>query len=761
MDLFRNMKIRSKLILGFAILMIITIFVAVFGAFQLNSVVHQYNYVMRYPADRRSTLRDIEVGMMEARRIMNRASMYAGESDIREVRDQSINGQASLLATRRADIVRYFDAFITSLNNDAYMAESNRALQLGRINALRDDALRYIDVYIAQTMQAARDGDVLETIEITRNAGATVTSFTTTFDEIFTFINNYMESVYADLEALTTQTILISLVLAAAGVLLGMIVAFLISGAINKPVSGLVRLTKDIASGNLNVNMDRNLLSKDEIGTLTEDMYNLVDVIKNIMDDMVTFTHETDVNGDIEYRIDSKKYQGGYKEMVEGINSFTDNFVKDMLVLLGVIENIGKGNFSFSVPKMPGKKALINKNVDTLTLNLHNINSDVNMMIEAAAVKGDLAFSLDEDKYEGGWKDLAKGLNDIAKAVDAPIIEIRNIMGNLSKGDFSKKVTGNYPGDFLTIKNAVNDTIDTLAGYVVEISDILTGMSNGDLTRKISADYVGNFTEIKQSINNIAGTLQKAMSEIASAARYVLEGANKITTNAIELADGSSTQAASLEELNTSVELIKIQTRQFADNAAEANSLSNKSTENANKGNVAMKQMLEAMMQIKESSSNISKIIKVIQDIAFQTNLLSLNAAVEAARAGEHGKGFGVVAEEVRSLAARSQNAAAETTTLIQDSITRVESGASVAQVTSESLDTIVTNANDVLQLINNITEAANEQADMISQISTVLLHTATTVQNNSKFAHESAATAEELNSQSEMLQQLVAYFKI
>jgi methyl-accepting chemotaxis protein len=272
---------------------------------------------------------------------------------------------------------------------------------------------------------------------------------------------------------------------------------------------------------------------------------------------------------------------------------------------------------------------------------------------------------------------------------------------------------------------------------------------------------VGNFSEIKSSINSISETLNKSMMEISMAAKYVLEGATNITSNAMELADGSSSQAASLEELNTSVEMINLQTRQFAENASEANKLSVKSTQNAQAGNEAMKQMQEAMMQIKESSGNISKIIKTIQDIAFQTNLLSLNAAVEAARAGDQGKGFGVVAEEVGTLAARSQDAASETTTLIQDSILRVESGVSTAGTTSQYLDLILQNAHDVLELINNITKASQEQSEMISQISSTLLHTANTVQDNSRFSQDAAATAQELNSQAEMLQDMVSRFKL
>ena len=565
----------------------------------------------------------------------------------------------------------------------------------------------------------------------------------------------------ATLSASTQNSVSRLAVLAALGLLVGIIVSILISGSITKPVGQLVTLVEDVADGNLNVNMNRSNITKDEIGYLTQDVYKLVDVIKNIMDDLVNFAHETDEKGDIDYRMNEGKYHGSYQEMVKSINHFADDIFEDIFTIFKVLDSVTHGDFNAKMQKMPGKKVIFNEKLEALMVNLRNVNAEINAMIEAAADKGNLEFHVDPSKYDGDWRNIMNGLNHIAEAVDAPVVEIRDVMANLSRGDFNKRVTGDYKGDFLQIRNAVNNTIDALGGYIAEMSQTLEYISQGDLTKGINREYVGNFAKIKTSINNISQTLHKTISEISGAADQVLTGAKQISDSSMDMANSATTQASSVEELNTSIDVINMQTQKNASDAQEADVLSNKSTGSALAGNEAMNQMMEAMQHIKESSNNISRIIKVIQDIAFQTNLLSLNAAVEAARAGEHGKGFSVVAEEVRNLASRSQTAAKETTSLIKDSIGRVEVGASIAQSTSESLDTIVENANEVLNIINNISAASREQADAIAQVTIGLRQMANAVQSNSAVSQESAATAEELNSQAELLKQMVEYFKL
>lgn len=342
-----------------------------------------------------------------------------------------------------------------------------------------------------------------------------------------------------------------------------------------------------------------------------------------------------------------------------------------------------------------------------------------------------------------------------------PIDSIVALARDMQQGKLNSDINVKTKDELGELAGIFKETSATLSGYIAEISEVLDEISNRNLSVEVKRDYAGDFAPIKKALISIVRSFNDTFKLIGASAEQVSASSYEMASGSQALSQGATEQAASIEELSASINDISNQIKQNASSMAKASDYVTESGNEINRSNQYMQELLAAMESINASSSEISRIIKVIDDIAFQTNILSLNAAVEAARAGEAGKGFAVVADEVRNLAKKSADAAKQTTTLINTSIENVKNGTRLAKETADALDSVAKNSKHVEDSIKNAATASQIQAEGISQISIGIDQISTVVQTNSATAEESAATSEELSSQASMLHDELAKFNL
>lgn len=806
--MFKNLKIGSRLALGFLAVVLLLGSVIAIGSINLNRFsetngwnIHTYE-VLEESTGMLGALVNIETGQ--------RGFLVAGEDKFLE----------PLIAGK--------EAFKKHFEKIKYLTSDN-AKQQERLVKLNESYNAWLSKSVETSISTRRQ--VGDNVKDYAKVIATVGSGKTQMDAMRVLLADIdanerdllivrtkaMESMYS----LTQNTLI-------AGGMFGLVVAALlaiwITRTITRPLKRAVDVAARVAKGDLGSRIQ--IDSTDETGQMLSAMQDMQNVIVKFRSDQAEMAakHEAGV---ISHYVDASQLPGAFAELASATNGMVKSHVEVKFKALGLVSDYVQGKFDESMPDLPGDKrkvtdavngaretmasaaqaAIANERVvqalnkastnvmiadnsntiifmnDTVMGMMQNNEAELRKVLPQFTARNLIGQNIDIfHKNPAHQRNLLAALTTTHRAQIGvgsltfglsanPILdqkgqrigtvvewfdrtaevaiekEVAAVVDAAAQGDFSQRLAmQGKTGFFESLSNGMNQLMDTSEQGLSDVADLLDAFAAGDLTFRIERNYQGLFGKVKDSGNTTADNLTRVMGEVRAAADSLTGAASQVSATAQSLSQAASEQASSVEETSSQIESMSASISQNSDSAKVTDGMATKASKEATEGGDAVTQTVSAMKQIAAK-------IGIVDDIAYQTNLLALNAAIEAARAGEHGKGFAVVAAEVRKLAERSQEAAKEIGELAVNSVTTAERAGKL-------LSEIVPSIQKTSELVQDIAAASSEQSESVTQIGGAMGQLSKATQQNASASEELAATSEELSGQAAQLQESVAFFK-
>ncbi|MEA9708530.1 methyl-accepting chemotaxis protein [Xanthomonas campestris pv. raphani] len=497
------------------------------------------------------------------------------------------------------------------------------------------------------------------------------------------------------------------------------VLALLIAGLCWYTLSALTRNVRRAASVAAQIargQLDEHIVppSQDETGQLLDNMRKMQEQLQRVLAAQSEMAQRHDA-GQISYRMDADSFPGDYGTMVRDTNALVGSHIAVKMQLAQIMSRYAIGDLSQDMQRLPGEKAVLTDTMDTVKANLSAMNSEINLLAQAAA-NGDFSVRGDAQRFQYDFRAMVESLNTLMATADGNLEALSAVLRAIAAGDLTTRMQGEFHGVFARMRDDANATVSQLA------------------------DIVGRIQRSTDTINDAA-------SEIASGNQ--------------DLSQRTEQQAANLEETAASMEELTSTVRNNADHARHANQLVLGAAQVASQGGEVVSQVVGTMAGIQAASKKIADIISVIDGIAFQTNILALNAAVEAARAGEQGRGFAVVASEVRTLAQRSAGAAKEIKQLIEDSVQRVEHGNQLVGQAGQTMQEIVSSVQRVTDIMGEISAASQQQSQGIEQVGQTITQMDQATQQNAALVEEATAAARAMEEQAQQLRDAVSVFRL